>query len=343
MERENQNLPPIKNQKEAFNLIKKYEDEGCLVFTRPEELISSSLFNAETVLIRSGPDDYHPISGKFMPKRHQKDRIAEAAGITFIEENCGYRIEQEEGHTVYVGWAQAKKRWPDGTWRKSSVCIYGFDPVKRAEEDILRDSKKPPNKRKYPDEVEKKLLLLTYQKFGLRRANTGARLVAIGELTGMPTSFEPNQIGRSMVFSRVAVNTEKLLQDPEMRKEAIRMATGSAQEIYGDNYEVQEEKQLENHTEQKQSTEETTAKEEMDEGEVPWEKPETEEERKNREILEELKAIRKKYDSKMPADGKAIIDDILKQEKPDPKNVDAALDRANDWVDRYLAKKGGQS
>lgn len=334
---ETQNLPAVKNQ-EALSLVQKYKSENQLVFVAEEDLKTHTMFLPEVVVIRATPDDFHNISGNFQPKGHQIDRIGEAAGISFLTENCGTRTETVDGNTVYVGFAQARKRLPDGTWRISSICEYEFNPVKRAEEDVLKDSKG-----KYGNEKERKLLLLTYQKFGRQRADTGARLRVIRELTGMPISFKPQEIQKAMVFSRVAVNTDALLRDPEMREAAIRIATGASEQLYGPS---KEQKYItggqgeEANYEVKNGT--PTNAPEKNEVAVPWEEEqkqeESEAERKNREMVDELRAGREKYDKNLPADAKGIIDDVLKQENPDPATVSSLIDKLNNFETRLLAK-----
>jgi len=220
---------------DARQLVEKYRGQNCLVFVKDEDTHTQAMFLPEVVVVHAAPEDYHNISGKFMPKGYQTDRIGEAAGVNFLEENCGTRIEKVDGNDVYVGFAQAKKRMPDGTWKVSSVCEYEFDPKKRAEEDFLRDSKG-----KYSGEKDRKLAILTYQKFGRARSSSGARFRAIRELTGMPIAFAPGDIKKSMVFCRVAINTDLLLQQPELRESAIQHALGAKTAIYGpDKYAVE--------------------------------------------------------------------------------------------------------
>ena len=333
MDKKQENLPAVRNQ-EALSLVQKYKSENQLVFVAEEDLKTHTMFLPEVVVIRATPDDFHNISGNFQPKGHQIDRIGEAAGISFLTENCGTRTETVDGNTVYVGFAQARKRLPDGTWRISSICEYEFNPVKRAEEDVLKDSKG-----KYGNEKERKLLLLTYQKFGRQRADTGARLRVIRELTGMPISFKPQEIQKAMVFSRVAINTDALLADPEMRQAAIKLATGASEQLYGPSkgqkYITEGEVEEANYEIKNGESHEVA---------VPWEEEkkqeETETDKKNREMVDELRAGREKYDKDLPADAKGIIDDVLKQENPDPATVSSLIDKMNDWEARYTALRG---
>lgn len=116
------NLPAIPKKTEAKTLVEKYRSTDQLVYVNEEDLNTQMMFLPEVVIVNSTPEEFHNINGKYMPKRHQTDRIGEAAGIVFLEENGGTRTEQVDGHTVYVGFSQAKKRLPDGTWKTSSIC-----------------------------------------------------------------------------------------------------------------------------------------------------------------------------------------------------------------------------
>ena len=235
---EQNNLPTVREQ--AKTLVEKYRSQNYLVFVNPEDLNTQTMFLPEVVLVNSTPEEFHNINNKFMPKRHQTDRIGEAAGVVFLEDNCGTRIDKIDGNTVYVGFAQAKKRLPDGTWRVSSICEYELNPIKRVEEDVLRDTKG-----KYKTEKDQKLALLNYQKFGRARASTGARLRVIRELTGMPTAIEAKDLSKAMVFCRIALNTDQLLQQPELRETAVKLALGAKETIYGPDRQLEHRPQYE--------------------------------------------------------------------------------------------------
>jgi len=323
MAKEEQNNLPAIQQAEAKTLVEKYRSQNYLVYVNEEDLHTQTMFLPEIVLVNSTPDEFHDISGKFMPKRHQTDRIGEAAGVVFLEENCGTRIDKIDGNTVYVGFAQAKKRLPDGTWRVSSICEYELNPVKRVEEDILRDTKG-----KYKTEKDQKLALLNYQKFGRARASTGARLRVVRELTGMPTAIEAKDLKKAMVFCRIALNTDVLLQQPELRETAVKLALGAKETIYGPDKQLEHRPQYEvsGNGEEKET--------------VPWdEQPEeTEEEKQTKEMIEDLQARREKYDKSLPKDAKEIIDETLARENPDSKTISALIDKLDVWEQKALAR-----
>jgi hypothetical protein len=117
---------------------------------------------------------------------------------------------------------------PDGSWRTSTPQEYEFDVQTRAEEDFLNDSKG-----KYSTEIAKKKHVLELRKVARQRASTGARLRVIRELLGIPIAFSHENFERAIVVCRIGVNTDALLESPDMRKAAINQALGVSQEIYG--------------------------------------------------------------------------------------------------------------
>ena len=338
---ENQNLPVTSNHVEiATGLVRKYRGQQDLVFVSDEELRTQAMFLPEVVVIKSTIDDYHDLkTGQFMPKGHQTDRIGEAAGVSFLDKNCGTRTELVDGNTAYVGFAQGKKRMPDGTWRTSSICEYEFNPALRAEEDILRDKGD-----KYKNENKRKLLVLTYKKFGRARSGTGARLRVIRELTGMQTSFKGNQLQKSMVFCRIAVNTDLLLADPKTREIALEAALGVTKQIYGPSKEEQKALSdsytvIENGDD---SPEKDTAPENNTHTDDMWgKKSETEEQKKTREIADDLRKRRMEYSKELSE--KALIEiDTALSEPIDFKLLNAAIENLDKWETWRAGKQEGK-
>jgi hypothetical protein len=325
-------LPTIRDPAEAWRVIQDHKQKGDLVFAEKDDLRKHRLFFPEIVVIHATPDDFHNISGNFMPKRHHMDRCAEASGITFLENNCTVETRVIDGDKVYIGHAQGQKRLPDGQFRKSSVSNYEFNPKKRAEEDILRDTK---GKYSGPDgEKEKKLLLLTYEKFGMARADTGARLRVIRELTGMQISFKPNEIQKAMVFCRIAVDTDEMLEHPELREAAIGLATGASRSIYGP------AQQTSNYQVNGKEPEQIEAPEE--EEEVPFDTAlqKTPEEEEIDACLDELRYYRNAQH--LHKDAQEFADEELAKVTHDLETLNALIEKLKGWLNdpRVVAKYG---
>lgn len=213
-----------------LQIIQEHEKNQDLVFVRPEDLQTQRFFVPEITVLHATPEDFHNIGGSMMPKGYFTDRIGQAAGVDFIAANCGVRKESE---TLWVGFAQGKRRLPDGSWRNSSVCEYCYDVEARAEEDFLKDSKREKKDQKYSTEVDRKQHILEMKRFAHQKAGTGARLRVIRELVGIPIGFKPAQIQKAIVISRIAVNTDELLSEPSMQVAAIQQAVGIQQQIFG--------------------------------------------------------------------------------------------------------------
>jgi hypothetical protein len=204
------------------------QHQSDMVYVRQEDLDTQSMFRPVVTVVKSTPDDFHEIKGgNLMPKSHQVDRMGEASGVTFVAEHC--RVDKVDRY-VWVGRAQGKRRMPDGTWRHSAVHEYEYDAELRSEETAMNDTKG-----RYKTDMAKRRLLLETAKFGRQRAATGARLKVIRELVGVPTAFSRGQIqeGRAFVFARIDVNSDAMLENPELRRAAIEHATGAASSMYG--------------------------------------------------------------------------------------------------------------
>lgn len=177
-------------------------DQKPLTLYRPEDLQPQAMFKAVKTLIPVVPSDFHekPINGQMMPKQHHVNRIADAAGITFET------VEKVKDDTSWTVTVRASKRGPDGTMR-SADGSYNYDWVEREKDGGKR--------------------------VALQRAETGARLRAIRAVVGIPTAFDRDNFQRALEVCRIVVDTDALLNDPEMRNAAIDHALGAKHAMYG--------------------------------------------------------------------------------------------------------------
>jgi hypothetical protein len=222
----------------ALTAIDRAKNDGALMFINVENFqAATELYKTETTLLVFKPEDFHNISGKYMPKKETTDRIGEAAGVAFIAQGCKVSSQTLEDdalgkRTVYIGSAQGKVRMPDGSWRTSSVCEYEFDPTLRACLDngvteLNAETKQARKTENYGKQGKTTVqIILEYSKVAWQRANTGARLRVIRELTGMPTAFTKEDISKPMMFGRIVQNTSYILSTPEGRTLATAQALG---------------------------------------------------------------------------------------------------------------------
>lgn len=210
----------------AIATLKQYQGDGnALVLVNEEDLHTQRMFVPVVTKIPVTKADFHdrPIQGKMMPKSHHVDRIGEAAGVEFIDGGT-----RKEGDNAWVGWAQGRRRMPDGSWRTSSVQEYEFNVDDRSEEDFLNDTKN-----RYNSEVAKRKHVIELRKAARQRASTGARLRVVRELVGIPIAFSPEDFQRALVVSRIALNTDEMLSDPSLRQAAVNHAVGAAESLFG--------------------------------------------------------------------------------------------------------------
>jgi hypothetical protein len=204
----------------AIQIISQARQRGALIYSAPN-LNTPPLFKVEVTEISATPAEFHKLQGKFMPSKAVLDRIADAAGVNFIEGNCNVTTETRDDpiggkRTVFIGRAQGKVRISDGSWREGTVEEYEFDPILRAKAEGGNESKQ-----------------LEYMKVARARASTGARLRVIRQLTGMPVTFTEQELTKPLVFSRIVQNTDYILATPEGRQMAVATALGVNRNLYG--------------------------------------------------------------------------------------------------------------
>lgn len=229
------------NVTKALTVLQGAVKNGALAFVTQEDCMAvTPLYKPEITIInlklpadRNDQNaDVYNISGKYMPKREIVDRIGEATGLVFIHDGCKTWTETYEDdiagkRTVYISEQQAKKRMSDGSWRTSSVQAYEFDPVMRAMLDYNvteLNAQTKQTKNRFGKSLAQ--TILEYTKVARQRAETGARLRVIRELTNMPTAFSAEDAKKPLVFGRFAQNTDYILQTREGRAMASAQALG---------------------------------------------------------------------------------------------------------------------
>jgi hypothetical protein len=232
----------------ALQRIDAAVQSGALIyFDKSNAIPTIDLYKPDITIMKIKIEDCHKIkSGKdtvFMPKKEITDRIAEANGIVFVtgdtrresleDAACGKR-------TIFIGYAQGKKRLPDGSWRTSNIANYEFDPTLRTmlDFDVTELTAETKQKRKsYDGKAYGPTLaraVMECEKFATQRASTGARLMVIRELAGIPIAFSEKEILKEILFMRIIQNTEYILQTPEGRAMATAQALGwNSASIFG--------------------------------------------------------------------------------------------------------------
>ncbi len=208
------------NPEQAKKFIANYPNAKS--FVKPshlEELSPLLEVHIEAITVRK--DEFHDISGSYMPRKETLDKFAAAAGVSY---NASGESTRMDGARVYVGRSQAMVMGPDGKMIMGDACEYEFNVDVRLEEMV--NNGKPdwdnkvngrPGTKKYTElEVTKERIQL--QKVGRQRANTGARNRATSQVLGMQTGFknlfskeDSDSATKTFLFSRIIVNAKNEL------------------------------------------------------------------------------------------------------------------------------------
>lgn len=193
---------------------------GAKNFVKPSHLEElSPLLECHIEAIVCRKDEFHDISGAYMPRKETLDKFAQAAGVSF---NATAETTRKEGDGCYVGTAQAMVMGPDGKMIMGPICEYEFDVDVRLEELKLKgkadwdnkDARGRPGTREY-SQRELATERVQLMKVARMRANTGARNRATMAILGMQTGFK-GLFGKdssdsqtvTFLFSRIIVNAK---------------------------------------------------------------------------------------------------------------------------------------
>ena len=223
------------------NALAQYQDRKKYnLLARPEDLEIRGPVQVDLVVVDIDPrevkdgGDVHNIQGQFVPGRAAVDRIADAAGVSFVPEKC---TVEKIGPRCWVGKAVGRRRRVDGVTFQDVYDEYEFD-VDVREQELVENARAEIQRGGSATEVKVMAKLrkdvLTLTKFGRQRAATGARLRVIKALTGFKASFKRDELTRPFVMSRVTIDTTKLLATPGLQHEALsHFLGGSAAAAYG--------------------------------------------------------------------------------------------------------------
>jgi len=229
----------------------------ALTYYRPEEVVDNELYSTVITEVEVTMDMFHSIWPGYAPKKELADQIAKACGVSFSN---SVRFEDVYGDVSIVEGHELKKKAGvrctmqgykmniDGTMQTSPPLSYEFNWESRAEEDFLNDElsigttvNNRPYKPKYyieDNEIRTDLLrrkhIVELQRFPTQRAGTGASLVIIKFLTGIPSSFkEPDlkKAGMKLAFSQVIKSQKLQAAEAHARVENIRNGGSVADNI----------------------------------------------------------------------------------------------------------------
>jgi len=174
--------------------------------------------------------------GKFAYSKALLDRIAAAAGISWLPEVCG-RADAGTDPEVVRFRMGAKRKELDGQWRVV-VREYEFDLRARQKEledtvpkrkwitDIADLTKR---QRAITEAVDKDMVQLRKHKVG--RAESGAANRVVRVFLGIKSGYTKEQIAKPVVVPKLVFTPD--YSDPEIRRFMLAEATGTISELYG--------------------------------------------------------------------------------------------------------------
>lgn len=210
---------------------------NALTYYRPEEVVQNELYSTQVTELVVTKDEFHAIWPNLAPGKSLINKIGSASGVEFlpntrIDTVYGDVVMNADGSQVKKPCGvrcikQGQKMRPDGSMQISSPCTYEFNWEDRAELDFIADEES--NKGKYKTPLARKKHVLELKKFASQRASTGAELMVIRELTGMPTGFKEAELkagGWVMKFSQICKS--KAHQEAEAKARIDNIRNGGA-------------------------------------------------------------------------------------------------------------------
>lgn len=182
--------------------------EGCAV--------AISLVHVDPNPAQNGPKEVYEVSGRLAPSMVTLQRIASAAGISWVPEQCGRLDNGRDPHYCHYR-AVGTVRMFDGSARTLTGEV---------EIDMREGSPQL-------EGMTQKAIDQT-RKFILRHAESKAKNRAVADM-GVKRSYAPGELSKPFAVARLMWTGET--SDPELRKEAFRMRAeamgGATKMLYG--------------------------------------------------------------------------------------------------------------
>lgn len=360
MKQENNNIAvlPAVVQSALTNQKINLDNVNLLLPTESYGQVIGEFDKVTIEVVRVDPDqdqgDVFEISrGKLVLSSRPLMKISDAIGIVWDSKTTG-NVQSVERKSRAK--ATGAMRRPNGEWivrtDEKTVDLDALEEEQRIKYE--EDTKKgrpywSNNQKQYAkwkseqeklDWIEKEVRrsMLSYRKFKDERALTGAQERVIRKFVALKGFYTKAELSKPFAFPRVVTDTSKMLQSPEGRQAAIDKMVGSSNAIFGGT--TPEAKQLEDKPKYEVldngsggEAKEEPAEKKPEEVIVPWgaDPNETEEEKQLKEMIEDVRERRKKYDKNLPKEAKEFIDDILAREKYDFKTISSLVDRFNEF------------
>lgn len=214
-----------KRETHVAHLFEEFTDDAKYNILRPSETVitPSPFHRVYANIIRFTEDDTYPVDGgKLALNRRALDRIASAAGISFVNV---VRTDDGSNPDVAEISVQAVMKRPDGSLiAATGTKAIDVQTIVAQEASSAKHNNKPYNR-------ERSTLQL--RRFKVERAETGAKNRAIRQLMALKSSYQKNELSKPFVVPQITVNMDVIMQDEQLRRLAGANALTGAATIFG--------------------------------------------------------------------------------------------------------------
>ena len=192
--------------------------------------------------------------------------------------------------------------------------------------------------------------VLPYWKFKDERAETGAKERVIRQIIALKENYSNAELEKPFALPKIMVDVSKMLNDPRVQKIALERMTESVTSIFGkqpdlqipnngsvlsDHYTVEDE----NPDQDTPPGDSTQKHEDQTTGDIWGKTNETEEQKKTREMADDLRKRRMEYSKELSE--KALIEiDTALSEPINPHLINVAIENLDAWESWRQGQQG---
>jgi hypothetical protein len=209
----------VAKQNTAMQLFEQFTDETKYNILRPTETVMTAqspftIVYGNIIRFEKDSDTYPVDGGKLALNKTAHDKIASAAGISFVDvQRSDNRNDPDFAEVKVI----AVMKRADGT-------IITATGTKSVDVNAMIDRLGPNS-----DKVKNRKQL---RQFKVERAESGAKNRAIRALMALKASYKPHELAKPFVVPQITTNYELIMQDPELRRIAGAQQLGAANMLY---------------------------------------------------------------------------------------------------------------
>ena len=307
-------------------------------------------------------------SGENVPAKRALMSISNALGILW-DPKTTTNLESSERKSRAKATGALKK--PNGEWvvlsAEKTVDLDAIEEEQRLKQEEYADSGKliewqgnKPIKQPWSQhggeeakqtfiDREVRKAVLPYWKFKDERAETGAKERVIRQIIALKENYSNAELEKPFALPKIMVDVSKMLNDPRVQKIALERMTESVTSIFGkqpdlqipddnvlsDHYTVEDA----NHGQASPSDNDTQKHEGQTTDDIWGKTSETDEQKKTREMAEDLRKRRMEYSKELSE--KALIEiDCALAEPINPHLINVAIENLDAWESWRAGQQG---